>query len=64
MEGFEQLIYKAMRDGFRDYLEQNSIVEEIDFEGALVDALVAWLELEEPSVKDRLRKLIASIDEE
>lgn len=65
MEEMGRILYQALRDGFAQVLEESGILEELDLEGCVVDAVVAWLDVKaDDELKKRLRKLLGILDEE
>jgi hypothetical protein len=66
MDEISDLLFAAIREGFKEALMESGILEELDFEGALVDALFSVLEQEETDsdLKKKLKAFLRKLNEE
>jgi hypothetical protein len=66
MDEISDLLFAAIREGFKEALMESGILEELDFEGALVDALFSVLEQEETDsdLKKKLKAFLKKLNEE
>jgi hypothetical protein len=66
MSEISDLLFAAIREGFKEALVESGILEELDFEGALVDALFSVLEQEETDsdLKRKLKAFLKKLNDE
>jgi len=66
MDEISDLLFAAIREGFKEALEESGVLEELDFEGALVDALFSVLEHEETDseLKKKFKAFLKKLDGE
>jgi len=66
MDEISDLLFAAIREGFKEALQESGVLEELDFEGALVDALFSVLEQEETDfeLKKKFKAFLKKLDGE